>query len=359
MLVSEREHEKHAVGDKAQHGSAVTYRGREIPSDLPKITLTENQKKVIADKYIKDAPTPEAWLWNIAENLALAELLYSRDVSDAELFAGVRHEKREHEGPDGKKTTLLLFHQQFAHYNDWDENYKKFIRNLYDVASKNPAAAEKVRKTAMRFYSLMSRFDFLPNSPTLMNSGRDLQQLSACYVLPVGDSIEEIYDSVKNMAMVHKSGGGTGFSFSRLRPRNAPVKTTKGVSSGPVTFMGLFDKSTDVVKQGGTRRGANMGILHYTHPDLREFIHCKDGNNAFENFNISVTIDKKFMEAAKNNEEIDQIDPRSGKAVGRVNAKDLFDEMVESAWKSGDPGIIIIDRINETESNPTPHVGMI
>ncbi|MBN1792164.1 adenosylcobalamin-dependent ribonucleoside-diphosphate reductase [Candidatus Woesearchaeota archaeon] len=337
----------------------IEYNGRKLPEELPKIRLTENQSKVIADKYMKDAPSPESWLWNIATNIALSELLYMKDVRKEDLFEGVKYSYETHETDAGQKTEMLLLHKEISHYNARDENFKRFIKNLNAVLDKNPSARERIEKLAKVFYTMMSSFEFLPNSPTLMNSGRALQQLSACYVLPVGDSIEEIYDAVKSMALVHKSGGGTGFSFSRLRPTKDHVKTTKGISSGPISFMSLFDKSTDVVKQGGTRRGANMGILRYDHPNIRDFIHCKDGNNAFENFNISVAIDKKFMDAAAAGTEIELINPRDNGVTGKLNAKELFDEIVESAWKSGDPGIIIIDRINETESNPTPEQGMI
>jgi ribonucleoside-diphosphate reductase alpha chain len=339
--------------------SNTTYRGKPLPADLPKVKLTENQEKVIRDKYLKDAPSVEAWLWNIAYNLSLADILYMKEASEKEIFDGVVYKYEEHESLEGKKSKILLLHSNFTTYNEWDQNFKKLVANLEKISFKNPKVHEKVTKRALTFYNMMAKFEFLPNSPTLMNAGRDLQQLSACYVLPVGDSIEEIYDSVKSMAMVHKSGGGTGFDFSRLRAKNSPVKTTKGISSGPISFMSLFDKSTDVVKQGGTRRGANMGILRYDHPDIRDFIHCKDGNNAFENFNISVTVDKKFMESINSGEEIDLINPKDKTVVSTTSAKALFDEMVESAWKSGDPGIIFIDRINQTESNPTPHVGMI
>ncbi len=192
-----------------------------------------------------------------------------------------------------------------------------------------------------------------------MNAGRVLQQLSACYVLPVEDSISGIYTSVKNMALVHQSGGGTGFSFSRLRPTGDAVKKSSGVSSGPVSFMQIFDKSTDVVKQGGTRRGANMGILHYNHPDILSFIDMKKTPGTMENFNISVTIDNKFMQAVKNNEEYELINPKNNEVTGKLNAKEVWEKLIKGAWETGDPGIIIIDRINNTGSNATPHLGQI
>ncbi len=224
-------------------------------------------------------------------------------------------------------------------------------------AEKNYDQKADVRKIEDLFYSLMAEFRFLPNSPTLMNAGRSLGQLAACFVLPVEDSIDGIFDAVKNAAIIHKSGGGTGFSFSRLRPENSKVGSTGGVASGPISFMQIFNTATEQVKQGGTRRGANMAVLRIDHPDIMTFITCKNNKKELNNFNISVGVTDHFMAAVERNEDYDLIDPHSGRMTGRLNAAAVYNELIKQSWETGDPGIIFIDEINRF--NTTPGIGEI
>ncbi len=238
-----------------------------------------------------------------------------------------------------------------------DGMFRRVARNL-SQAELNYGASDKLRsQVEEEFYRVMRNLEFLPNSPTLMNAGRKLQQLSACFVLPVEDSLEGIFSTVKQTALIHQSGGGTGFSFSRLRPEGDIVGSTGGVASGPVSFINVFDATTDVAKQGSTRRGANMGILDVTHPDIIKFIRSKEDGQRLNNFNISVGVTEAFMEKEKRGEDYDLINPRTGQLTGKQNDREVFKLIAELAWQTGDPGIVFLDRINR--DNPNPQLGNI
>ena len=250
------------------------------------------------------------------------------------------------------KERYLLKNEEGTVIEDPDEMFWRVAR--FVAASEETPADDTIVKM---FHDIMARLDFLPNSPTLMNAGRQGGQLAACFVLPVEDSMSDIFDSLKHMALIHKSGGGTGYNFSKLRPKGDVVSSTNGVASGPISFMSMFDQATDVVMQGGMRRGANMGILDADHPDVFDFIRAKTEEGKLHNFNISVAASEKFMWAVENDEDWDLLNPRTRDIVRTVRARELFDLICEMAWKTGDPGMVFLDKINK--DNPLAHLGAI
>lgn len=280
-----------------------------------------------------------------------------KDLRQAKVIFGVRDDLKL------PLNTLLVLKRRYLLKNDErdvvetpKELFRRVARHV-SQAEERFSSSESPEDIQEGFFKMMSHLEFLPNSPTLMNAGTLLGQLSACFVLPVEDSMDGIFQSLKNMALIHQTGGGTGFDFSRLRPKGDLVSTTKGEASGPVSFMSIFNHATGVIVQGGRRRGANMGILRCDHPDIVDFIEAKLEENAFTNFNISVAVTDQFMEAVQNKEAFDLLNPRTQKKVKSIKAAALFDLIVYSAWKSGDPGVVFLDEINR--HNPTPQVGRI
>ena len=286
-----------------------------------------------------------------------------RRIRDAMAAAGIAESYNERTGELTDNARVVLQRRYLS--KDREGNvledpggmFRRVAHNLSQSDLEYGATETERQATEDAFYQVMRRLEFLPNSPTLMNAGRELQQLSACFVLPVEDSLDSIFTKVKQTALIHKSGGGTGFAFSRLRPEGDVVGSTGGVASGPVSFINAFDAATDVVKQGGTRRGANMGILHVTHPDILSFITSKEDGQHLSNFNISVAVTEDFMRRVENNQTYDLVNPRTGQITGQLNAREVFERMTELAWRTGDPGIVFLDRINR--DNPNPQLGDI
>jgi ribonucleoside-diphosphate reductase alpha chain len=327
---------------------------------MDRLRLAENQEKVIRDKYLRDAPTPEAWLRGVARNVALAELLHHPRAAAWGVHEGVS--RRAVPAPAcgaAPAAEVSLYHHGLDSADARQRNFARLLANLEGACERHADARALREGWADRFYALMASWDFLPNSPTLMNAGRPLQQLSACYVLPVPDSMDGIMRSATAAALIQKSGGGTGFSFSRLRPAGDPVLGSAGVASGAVSFMRLFDAVTETVKQGGTRRGANMAVLRYDHPEIMDFIALKSAPGTLENFNVSVGVDAAFMAAVEADRDYPLVNPRTGASPGRLRARAVFDAMCEAAWRCGDPGCVVLDRINASGSNPTPALGLI
>ncbi len=336
------------------------------------VGLSGNALAVLEKRYLRKdesgntIETAYDMFWRVAKNIALMDVFYYPGV-----FAGAGGEAGAGVPQRGKGTRRPKAKVEGKHpfeVTEWDWATLKMAyerlsgegratRVWEDVKRAVESNIDSLKATAELFYDLMVKGEFMPNSPALMNGGRELQQLSACFVLPVEDQMISIFNSLKYAALIHQSGGGTGFSFSRLRPKNDVVRSTGGVASGPVSFMKVFNSATEAVKQGGVRRGANMGILRVDHPDILEFITCKTDTKELTNFNISVGITAKFMKAVEKGEDYDLTNPRNGAVTGRLNAREVFDLIVKQAWKNGEPGIIFLDRLNE--ANPTPELGEI
>ena len=290
--------------------------------------------------------------------VARAYILYRQrrtEVREAKRLLGVRDELKLTVNAVKVLERRYLQRDEEGHLTETP--LQMFRRVARAVASMESRFGGDVEGTEEAFLSGLTNLEFLPNSPTLMNAGTGLGQLSACFVIPVEDSMRSIFEAVQSMALIHQSGGGTGFSFSRLRPQGDIVRSTQGIASGPVSFMRVFDTGTDVIKQGGKRRGANMGILRVDHPDILDFVEAKARDGVLTNFNISVAATDAFMEAVEKGEDYGLVNPRTGKEVRRLSARHIFDLIATSAWKSGDPGVVFIDEINR--SNPTPRLGVM
>ncbi len=340
---------------KRKDGPLSKKLGAQVAKELEKhftpkvIPAVEDIQDIVEEVLIKNRLT----------DVAKAFIIYRvqhKEIREFKTFLGVR---------DELKLTTNAIKVLASRYllRDDKGNISETPARLFRRVAKAVAAADALykkgalKKTEDEFYEMMANLDFMPNTPTLMNAGAPVGQLSACFVLPVGDSLVEIFDAVKYTALIHQSGGGTGFSFSQLRPRGDIVKSTKGAASGPISYMRVFDMTTEILKQGGKRRGANMGILRCDHPDIIEFITSKSREDMLQNFNISVAATDEFMNAVNKETEYDLINPRNKQKVKRVNAKEVFDLIVANAWRTGDPGIVFIDEINR--KNPTAATGLI
>ncbi|MCK4859183.1 MAG: ribonucleotide-diphosphate reductase subunit alpha, partial [Candidatus Omnitrophica bacterium] len=325
---------------------------------MPKLNLSENALQILEKRYLmkdtngKVIEKPEDLFRRVANNIALADARYllKEEIDNLERLSF-------HQSLTGEETNLEKKRKPF----DNEQNLEYFevvkTRGFKNLLRKNKKVKGKIKKTEEEFYRLMANLDFLPNSPTLFNAGRSLQQLAACFVLPVEDNLDSIFKALHYAAKISKSGSGTGFDFSRLRPKNDVINSVTGFSSGPLSFMKIFDAVTEQIKLGGLRRGAHMGILRVDHPDIEEFVTIKAREKVLENFNISVAITDKFMNAVKKNKDYGLINPRTQKKIKEESAEKIFELICSTAHKTGDPGLIFLDKINK--DNPTPKFGIL
>ncbi len=325
------------------------------------LKLTINAVKVLEARYLlknekgEIIETPREMFWRVARYVALVDILYDEDIFD---INKKQKERDVYSDYVPRNVTLSNYEREMLQRAYSSLNSDRAMKvSFNDVLKILDEKWNTVEETAKKFYEIMVNIQFIPNSPTLMNANTSLGQLSACFVIPIEDSIESIYNALKYTALIHKSGGGTGFSFSKLRPQGDIVGSTMGVASGPVSFMQIFDVSTDVIKQGGRRRGANMGILRVDHPDIFQFINAKGFEGKLKNFNLSVSVTDQFMDSVENDDDFELINPRNRDVVSRVPARQIWNLIVSQAWKTGDPGVIFIDEINR--KNPTPYLGEI
>jgi ribonucleoside-diphosphate reductase alpha chain len=312
-----------------------------------KIPSVENIQDIVEDVLVR----------NKLSKVAKVYILYRqrrKEVREMKEFFGVKDDLKLGINAIKVLQRRYLARDESGHVIETPSQLFRRLAHAVATVEKNDKTARKLEE---KFYHIMSSQEFMPNTPCLVNAGRDLGQLAACFVLPVEDSIESIFDTLKLAAMIHKSGGGTGFNFSHLRPKGDVVRSTGQVASGPISFMKIYDNMTEQIKQGGVRRGANMGILNVNHPDVMEFITVKSDGKTLNNFNISVAVTDEFMKKVENNQDYQLVNPRTGKNVGKLNAKEVFDLIIYNAWKTGDPGLIFIDEINR--KNPTRHIGII
>ncbi len=337
------------------------------------LNLAQSVIEIVEKKFTSKTPSVED-----VQNAVEKVLMESGHVRTAKAFILYRYKKAEErnrralilgakspgENCSFSDEALKILERRYLH-KDNTGNLIETPRQMLERVAINVAKGDslygatedEVQETSTKFFDIMASLKFLPNSPTLMMAGEKIQQLSACFVLPVGDTMESIFSTLHDAAVIHQRGAGTGFSFSQIRPRNDPVKRHLGVASGPVAFMNVFDKALDVVKQGGVRPGANMAVLRVDHPDIIRFIECKRNKTSMKNFNVSVAVTDRFMKAVEEDREYFVKNPRTGKYFGKLYARDVFSVLTQNAWKTGDPGLIFLDEINR--KHPAKHLGEI